>query len=63
MRAGMFKDVDVCLFAHVSNNLTVTSGPAMNQNGLVLVEYLFKGESAHGASAPWRGRARSTPSN
>jgi aminobenzoyl-glutamate utilization protein B len=57
VRAGMFKNVDVCLFAHVANNLAVSWGPAVNQNGLVSVEYLFKGESAHGAGAPWRGRS------
>ncbi|HLK70043.1 MAG TPA: amidohydrolase [Bryobacteraceae bacterium] len=57
VRAGMFKDVDVCLFTHVANNLAVSWGPAMNQNGLVSIEYLFKGESAHAAGAPWRGRS------
>ncbi len=29
----------------------------MNQNGLVSVEYMFKGESAHAAGAPWRGKS------
>jgi aminobenzoyl-glutamate utilization protein B len=57
VRAGMFKDVDVVLFCHVANNLSVTWGPATNQNGLVSVEYSFKGESAHAAGAPWRGRS------
>src|SRR5215813_1527175 len=57
VRAGMFKDVDVCLFTHVAANLGVSWGPSLNQNGLVSVEYLFKGESAHGAGAPWRGRS------
>ncbi len=57
VRAGLFKDVDVCLFTHVSNNLSVTWGPATNQNGLVSVEYEFKGESAHAAGAPWRGHS------
>ena len=28
-----------------------------NGNGLVSVEYTFKGESAHAAGAPWRGRS------
>jgi aminobenzoyl-glutamate utilization protein B len=27
------------------------------QNGLVSVEYTFKGESAHAAGAPWRGKS------
>ena len=57
VRAGMFKDVDVCLFAHVGNNLRVSYGPAFNTNGLVSVEYMFKGESAHAAGAPWRGKS------
>lgn len=57
VQAGMFKDVDVCLFTHVAANLGVTWGAAQNQNGLVSVEYLFKGESAHAAGAPWRGRS------
>ena len=56
VRAGMFKDVDVCLFAHVSDNMDVSWGDNTN-NGLVSVEYSFKGESAHAASAPWRGRS------
>jgi aminobenzoyl-glutamate utilization protein B len=56
VRAGMFKDVDVVLFAHVANNLAVSYGPIAG-NGLVSVEYMFKGESAHAAGAPWRGRS------
>jgi aminobenzoyl-glutamate utilization protein B len=57
VKNGMFKDVDVVLFCHVASNLGVSWGPAMNQNGLVSVEYAFKGESAHAAGAPWRGRS------
>jgi aminobenzoyl-glutamate utilization protein B len=56
VRTGMFKDVDVVLFCHVANNLAVSYGPSP-QNGLVSVEYMFKGESAHAAGAPWRGRS------
>src|SRR5215510_11256299 len=57
VRAGMFKDVDICLFTHVAANFGVSWGPAQNQNGLVSVEYMFKGESAHAAGAPWRGHS------
>ena len=57
VRAGMFKDVDICLFAHVGANFGVSYGASANQNGLVSVEYLFKGESAHAAGAPWRGKS------
>src|SRR6266571_2367586 len=57
VRDGMFKDVDVCLFAHVAANMGVSWGSSLNTNGLVSVEYMFKGESAHAAGAPWRGRS------
>src|SRR5947199_2407336 len=57
VRAGMFKDVDVCLFTHVAANLGVSWGPSLNQNGLVSIEYMFKGESAHAAGSPWRGKS------
>ena len=56
VRDGYFKDVDVCLFLHVGSNLSVGWGDG-GGNGLVSVEYLFKGESAHAAGAPWRGRS------
>lgn len=56
VRDGYFKDVDVVLFTHVGNNLSVTAGPG-SATGLVSVEYAFKGESAHAAGAPWRGRS------
>ena len=44
------------LFAHVGANLGVGWGDG-GGNGLVSVEYTFKGESAHSAGAPWRGRS------
>ena len=56
VRAGLFKDVDIALFTHVGNNLGVSWG-ARDGDGLVSVEYTFKGESAHSAGAPWRGRS------
>jgi aminobenzoyl-glutamate utilization protein B len=56
VRDGYFKDVDVALFTHVANNLSVSWGQA-SSTGLVSVEYSFKGESAHSAAAPWRGRS------
>jgi aminobenzoyl-glutamate utilization protein B len=57
VKAGMFKDVDVVLFTHVASAFGVSSGPSQNQNGLVSVEYMFQGESAHAAGAPWRGKS------
>ena len=56
VRAGMFKDVDVVLFCHVADNFRVAMGPTTS-NGMVSIEYNFKGESAHAAGAPWRGRS------
>lgn len=56
IRAGLFRDVDVSLFAHVGSNLGVGWGAGFG-TGLVSVEYTFKGESAHAAAAPWRGRS------
>jgi aminobenzoyl-glutamate utilization protein B len=56
VRAGVFKDVDVVLFAHVGANLNVSWGDGAG-TGLVSVEYSFKGEAAHAGAAPWRGRS------
>jgi aminobenzoyl-glutamate utilization protein B len=56
VRAGLFKDVDVVLFTHVGADLGVSYGPG-GGNGMVSVEYMFKGESAHAAGAPWRGKS------
>src|SRR5689334_16691420 len=57
VRAGLFKNVDICLFAHVASNFGVSWGGSPGQNGLVSIEYSFKGETAHAAGAPWRGRS------
>ena len=57
VRAGLFKDVDVVLFAHVSDEFAVNWGQASDLSGLVSVEYQFTGESAHAAGSPWRGRS------
>lgn len=56
VRDGLFKDVDVALFTHVSADFGAASGVSPG-TGLVSVEYTFKGESAHAAGAPWRGRS------
>jgi aminobenzoyl-glutamate utilization protein B len=56
IRAGLFKDVDVALFTHVGRNLSVSWGDG-GGTGLVSVLYSFKGESAHAAGSPWRGRS------
>jgi aminobenzoyl-glutamate utilization protein B len=56
VRDGYFKNVDVVLFTHIGSNWGVNWGDSTS-NGLVSVEYTFKGESAHSAGAPWRGRS------
>ena len=55
-RAGLFDDVDVVLYCHVSSGMTTSWGDSRG-NGLVSVEYTFEGESAHGAGSPWDGRS------
>ena len=56
VRAGLFKDVDVALFTHVDNTFAVPWGDR-DGTGLVSVQYSFRGETAHAAGAPWRGRS------
>jgi aminobenzoyl-glutamate utilization protein B len=56
IRDGYFKDADACIFTHVSNNLSVGWGDA-GYNGMVSVEFVFEGSSAHAAGAPWRGKS------
>src|SRR5947208_2813090 len=41
VRAGVFSDVDVALFAHVSDNFGASMGPTTT-NGLIYVDYSFK---------------------
>ncbi len=56
VRAGVFRDVDVVLFAHVSDGLTTAWG-APGGSGLVSLLYRFDGQAAHAAGQPWRGRS------
>ena len=56
VRAGVFRDVDANLFAHVSDEFGISWGdePAL---ALISALFKFKGQSAHAAGAPWRGRS------
>ncbi len=56
VRAGVFKDVDANLFAHVSDEFGISWGdePALS---LISAIFKFKGQSAHAAGAPWRGKS------
>ncbi|HEY0246283.1 MAG TPA: amidohydrolase [Mucilaginibacter sp.] len=56
IRDGYFKDVDACIFTHVSSNLDVGYGSS-GSSGLVSVRYNFSGQAAHAAAAPWRGKS------
>ena len=56
VKAGMFKDVDACIFTHVSSDFGTAYGE-LGLNGMVSVEYDFKGKTAHSAGMPWEGRS------
>ncbi len=56
VRAGVFKDVDVTLFTHVGNDLGVSYGQS-SSNALISGIFKFKGQAAHAAGAPWRGKS------
>jgi len=56
VRDGYFDKIDMCIFTHVSSNLSVSYGQARG-TGLISVEYSFDGEAAHSAGSPWRGRS------
>jgi aminobenzoyl-glutamate utilization protein B len=58
VRAGLFKDVDVVLGAHVWDKFGTSYGTGDGKwSGLVSVQYFFHGHAAHAASAPWDGRS------
>jgi len=57
VRDGVFKDVDIAIFSHVDSSFAPQEWGDDSGNGLVSVEYSFKGESAHAAGQPWRGRS------
>ncbi|MCW6533940.1 amidohydrolase [Sphingomonas lycopersici] len=56
VQAGLFKDVDACIFVHVSSEFGTAYGD-LGQNGMVSVEYTFHGKTAHAAGDPWDGRS------
>ena len=57
VRAGLFKDVDIMLGSHVGAELATSWGQPANNSGLVSIQFTFKGEAAHAAGAPWKGRS------
>jgi aminobenzoyl-glutamate utilization protein B len=58
VRAGLFKDVDIVLGAHVESQFSTSYGTGNGEwSGLVSVQYFFHGKAAHAAAAPWEGRS------
>ena len=58
VRAGVFRDVDIVLGAHVESEFSTSYGTGNGEwSGLVSVQYFFHGKAAHAASAPWEGRS------
>ncbi|WP_375394880.1 amidohydrolase [uncultured Sphingomonas sp.] len=56
VRAGLFKGIDACIFAHVNTDFGTGYGD-LGMNGMVSVEYTFHGKTAHAAAMPWEGRS------
>ncbi|RYY14491.1 MAG: amidohydrolase [Alphaproteobacteria bacterium] len=56
VREGLFKGVDMSIFAHVSSDFSTGWGNSGN-NALVSAEYTFHGKTAHAAGMPWEGRS------
>ena len=56
VRDGLFDGVDANIFTHVSSAFGTGYGD-LGLNGMVSVEYSFKGRTAHAAGAPWEGRS------
>ena len=56
VRDGYFKDVDACIFTHVSGDFASSYGDN-GGNGVVSVRFDFEGEAAHAAGAPWRAKS------
>lgn len=56
IRDGYFKNIDACIFTHVSSDFGCDYGDN-GGNGLVSVKFSFDGDAAHAAGAPWRGKS------
>ena len=56
VRDGYFDNVDMCIFTHVSSNMS-TSWGRPSGTGLISVKYSFSGETSHSAGSPWRAKS------
>jgi aminobenzoyl-glutamate utilization protein B len=57
VREGLFHGLDIMLGVHVSSEFASSYGQPASNSGLVSVMYTFKGQAAHAAGAPWRGKS------
>ena len=56
VRDGYFKNIDACIFTHVSGEFGSPYGDN-GGNGLVSVKFSFEGDAAHAAGSPWRAKS------
>jgi len=56
IRDGYFKNIDACIFTHVSGDFGSDYGDN-GGNGLVSVQFSFEGDAAHAAGSPWRAKS------
>jgi aminobenzoyl-glutamate utilization protein B len=56
VRDGYFKNIDACIFTHVSADFGCDYGD-LGDDGMVSVKFSFEGDAAHAAAAPWRGKS------
>jgi aminobenzoyl-glutamate utilization protein B len=56
-RDGLFRGVDASFFTHVWDDFSTPWGFPDGYSGMISLVYSFRGISAHGAGAPWRGRS------
>jgi aminobenzoyl-glutamate utilization protein B len=54
VNAGLFRDIDVMLDAHIGSSFGTSWG--LNNLGIASIEWTFTGQQAHGSS-PWNGRS------
>jgi aminobenzoyl-glutamate utilization protein B len=54
VRAGQFKDSDIAILLHISDNFSASFG--YRNYAAISATFTFNGKSAHGAVAPWEGR-------
>jgi aminobenzoyl-glutamate utilization protein B len=55
VRAGLFKEVEALLGAHISDGFSSPYGLAYL--ALISAQFTFHGQTAHAANAPWSGRS------